>query len=547
MRGRTDTIYKDSEKGEGAMKRLFFILLALILAVSLVVVGCAGGGGGKEKEQKDTLVVAMSTLHEETFLPWNGGLARIFYMDCLYETLTFLNPETLKAEPGLAESWEMSSDAKTWTFHIRQGVPFHDALGNTYGNVTAADVKYSIEGVISPASIVGPASVMRALIANVTTPDPYTVVINLNSPDPLLDTGYMSQANPVWIVSKSYVEAKGNWTANAVPVGTGPYVLKEHSPGSSITLEAIQNHWRVTPAYKYIKFLKVPEEPTRVAMLQAGECDLAPINYDSIPTVNATAGLKIISVPNSWSPYMVFGGTVPARPARWNPSNPWADVRVRKALNYAIDKQAIVDTIFHGQGRVAGAQSYVPAWMGISDWYPYNPTEAINLLAEAGYSTGFNMTIKAYTTSPGAELPTVAQAVANYWEAVGIHCTVYVVDYTTVVRPEWTGDNATTYIFPHRGMSMTDSIQPIKSAFDKNSSFVVYADNDTEALKADILASSDPVYRETKATEFGELLKTKAAIVPIAFCNEPYGASQYVASWPALSVTVTNIYKITRP
>ncbi len=522
--------------------KIIVAALAVVLVVSMTVAGCAGPGPA----EKDTLVVALSTLHEETFLPWNGGLARIFYMDCLYETLTFLDPVTLEAVPGLAESWNRSDDAKTWTFHIRRGVPFRDALGNIYGNVTAADVKYSIEGVISPGSIVGPASVLRDLIDNVTTPDDYTVVVNLKSPDPLLDVGYFSQANPVWIVCKSYCESKGNWTANAQPVGTGPYVLKSHSPGSSILLERVENHWRMgTPDWKYIKFVKVPEEATRVAMLQTGEADLAPINYDSVDGVRA-AGLQILTVPNSWSPYIVFGGTVPARPARWNPANPWSNVTVREALNLAIDKQAIVDTIFHGQAEVAGAQSYVPAWMNITPWGSYNVTRARELLAEAGYPNGFNVTIKAYTTSPGAELPLVAQAVASYWEAINVTCTVYTVDYASVVRPEWTGDNATWYIFPHRGMSMTDSIQPIKSAFDKNSKFVVYADNETEALKDLIYASSDPAYREQKAYEMGLLLRDKVAFIPIAVCDEPYGASDYVGDWPALSVTVTNIYKITR-
>jgi peptide/nickel transport system substrate-binding protein len=529
-------------------KRIVLISLALVLILSLGLVACTAPAEEEEEEEqppvKDTLVVALSTLQEETFLPWNGGLARAFYMDCIYETLTLLNPTTLKAEPGLAQSWEMSTDAKTWTFHIRQGVPFRGGDQN-WGNVTAADVKYSIEQVIAPGSIVGPASVMRTLIKSVTAPDTYTVVIELNTPDPLLDTGYMCQGNPVWIVPKKFVETVGAATANLGPIGTGPYALKSHTKGYSIQLEAVENHWRVTPDFKYIKFVKSPDAATRVAMLKAGECDLAPISYDDITGVQA-AGLKVLTVPNTWSPYMVFGGLVPARPARWNPDNPWADINVRKALNMAIDKQAIVDTLFHGAAVVSGAQSYSPAWMGIDPWFSYNPTEAKNLLTAAGYPNGFDITINAYTTTPGAELPAVAQAVATYWEAIGVRTTVYVADYTAKVRPEWTTDKALDYIFPHRGMSMTDSVQPLKSAFDAASAFVVYADSETEALRANILASSDPVYRDAQMTAFGELLRDKVAFVPIAFCSEPYGASQDVGDWPSLSVTVANIYKITR-
>jgi peptide/nickel transport system substrate-binding protein len=518
--------------------RLLLILLAVVLVLSVSIVGCTG----EETPAEDTLVVALSTLHEETFLPWNGGLARIFYMDCIYETLTFLDPDTLAAVPGLAESWDVSEDAMTWTFHLREGIQFQE----DWGEVTAEDVKYSIEGVIAPESIVGPASILRDLIDSVEATDTYTVVVHLTSPDPILDTGYFSQANPIWIVSKDYIETVGNETANDHPIGTGPYTLKTYHTGYSIELQAVEDHWRVTPDFEYIKFVKSPEDATRVAMLQAGECDLAPISYDSIPTVEA-AGLQVLSVPYSWSPYIVFGGTVPARPARWNPENPWADIKVRQALNMAVDKQTIVDTIFHGQAVVSGAQSYTPAWADIEPWFSYDPTGAMDLLDEAGYPAGFNCTMKAYTTSPGAELPAVAEAVAAYWEAIGVQTEVQIVDYRAVVRPEWTTDLALNYTFPHRGMSMTDSVAPCKSAFNAGSAFVVYADEDTEAILADIEASSDAAEREALATTMGEELKDKVAFVPIAFCNEPYGASDRVGNWPALSVTVTNIYLITLP
>jgi peptide/nickel transport system substrate-binding protein len=467
----------------------------------------------------------------------------------MYETLTLLDPVTGQALPCISDTWSHSPDAKAWTFHIRSGVTFHDALNVTYGTVTAADVKYTIDCVKDyPKSVVGPASAMQALINNVTVVDNYTVTVYLKSPDPLFDTSYMCQGNPVWIISKSYIESKGNSTANAKPVGTGPYVLINHSPGDSITLEVVANHWRVTsPDFSYIQFKSVPEEATRVAKLESGECDLAPIAYDSIAGVQS-AGLHILSIPGTWAPYMVLGGTCPARPARWNPANPWADNRVRLALNYAVNKTAIVNSIFHGSGgaTVCGAQSYVPAWYNITDWVPYDPATAASLLADAGYPDGFNVTIKEYTHTPGAEMPIISQAVANYWRAINITVTEYSVAYSTV-RTEWTTDNATTYIFPHRGMCMTDSIQAIKAAFDKDSTFVVYCDNDTEALKALILASSDPVYRNNQAYNFGLLLKEKVAFVPICFANEPYGASARVGNWPSLSVTILNIYQITRP
>jgi peptide/nickel transport system substrate-binding protein len=527
------------------VKKILIISLAVVLAISMGLMGCTTPSEEEEEEEppvKDTLVVGLSTLHEETFLPWNGGLARIFYMDCIYETLTFLDPNTLQAVPGLAESWEASEDAMTWTFNLQEGIQFHEG----WGEVTAEDVKYSIERVIAEDSIVGPATPMRELIDSVEAPETYKVVVHLNNPDPALDKGYMSQANPVWVVSKDYVESEGDETANDHPIGTGPYTLKSYSPGYSIELEAVADHWRVTPDFTYIKFVKSPEDATRVAMLKAGEADLVPISYDSIPEVEA-AGLNVLSVPNSWSPYFVFGGTVPARPARWNPDNPWADIKVRQALNMAIDKQAIVDTIFHGQAQVAGAQSYTPAWKDIEPWFTYDPDGAEDLLDDAGYSDGFPILLKAFTTSPGAELPAIAEAVATYWETIGLDVEVQIVDYRAVVRPEWITDQALDYIFTHRGMSMINSVQAVEAAFNAESAFCVYASEATEALLAEIAASSDGAEREALTTEMGEVIRDEVGIVPIAYCNEPYGTSEYVGDWPSLSVTVTNIYKITRP
>lgn len=274
------------------------------------------------------------------------------------------------------------------------------------------------------------------------------------------------------------------------------------------------------------------------------------ISYDSVPGVQAYTGLKIVTIPNDWSPYMVLGGLCSAsdNTSRWNPANPWANLDVRKALNYAVNKTSIVNNIFHGQAIVAGAQSYVPAWMNITDWYPYSKATALSELTLGNYSGGFNVTIKAFTTTPGAQLPDIATAVANDWKAVGVNATVYVVDYTTVVRAEWTTDHALDYIFTHRGMSMTDSVQPINSAFYSGSLFRVYTDNDTMVLRNQIMNSTDRAYREAKVYEFGLLLKDRAAFVPIAFCSEPYGArSAYVNTWPCLAVTVSNIFEITKP
>jgi peptide/nickel transport system substrate-binding protein len=124
---------------------------------------------------------------------------------------------------------------------------------------------------------------LRALIAKIEVPEPYKVVFHLNSSDPEFDLGFHLDQNQTPIVCKKYLETVGDEKANAHPIGTGPYTLAEYKRGSSVklkTIEDVEKHWRVTPEFKEVTFLAVPEEATRVAMLRTGEVDLAPISYD---------------------------------------------------------------------------------------------------------------------------------------------------------------------------------------------------------------------------------------------------------------------------
>ncbi len=322
---------------------------ARLLVFFVVALGlCTACGRGDERTEEDTLRVAMSTFSEETFLPWNGSTGRKFYLDTIYEYLAYLDPETLEARPGLAERWEMSADGLRFTLYLRRGIPFHDG----WGELTAADVKYTLDRIRDPQSIAGPSSPLRKLIADVAAPDSHTVVIDLTSPDIDFVRAYLSNGLVVPIVCRDYVEKFGDDHANRHPIGTGAYRLAEHRQGVAITVAVppdAPEHWRVEPHFNTIRFFAVGEEFTRAAMLKTGEVDLAPINYDSIRAIR-DGGRRVLFVENNWAPVLRLGGLTP----RFADADvPWLDLRVRRALNYAVDKQAIVDAIFHGHARVA--------------------------------------------------------------------------------------------------------------------------------------------------------------------------------------------------
>lgn len=492
--------------------------------------------------QTNDLIVALSTFSEETLTPWGGSGQRKTYLDVVYEYLTYMEPGTLDTIPGLAESWEMSPDGTTWTFHLRKGVQFSGG----YGEMSSEDVAYSIARLIREDSRAGPASPMRRAIASVETPDEYTVVVNLNFPDFEFAQGYMGAGQQLGIVSKKHFDALGEEVAEATPIGTGAYELGSITPGSEIVMtlrDDADGHWRVSPEFENIVFKVVPEESTRVAMLQTGEADIAPIGFDSIPTVRG-AGLEIVSAEATWSPVVRFGGLIQTAPDRYDESNPWAVREVRQALNYAVDKQTIIDELFHGEATVASGDTPVPAWKDVEP-YPYDPERARELLAEAGYPDGFDITIRTFTTAPGAELPLMAEAVALYWQDIGVNASIEPVDWPSL-RSEWTEGRANNYVWTHRGFPFASAANGLEAGFMAASLFASFTSPELEGMIQSFSDEGDLEVRSQKFTEIGQYLRDEAAAVFIALANEPYGISDKVENWTITTAYVWNFDQVSR-
>lgn len=512
-------------------------LAGLLCATALVIAPAAPA-----LAQADELVIALSTFSEETMTPWGGSGQRKTYLDLAYEYLTYIDPETGETIPGLAESWEESNGGKTWTFNLREGVEFSGG----YGEMTSEDVAYSIARLTREDSRAGPASPLRRAIASVETPDDYTVVVHLNFPDFELAQGYFGAAQQLGIVSKAYFDELGEDETNAQPVGTGPYELESATAGSEIVFnlrDDIEGHWRVEPEFETVVFRVVPEESTRVAMLQTGEADIAPISFDSIPTVEG-AGLRIVSAEATWSPVVRFGGLIQTAEDRYNPDTPWANREVRQALNYAVDKQTIIDELFQGEATVASGDTPVPAWQDIEP-YPYDPEMARELLAEAGYPDGFDITLKTFTTAPGAELPLMAEAVALYWQDIGVNTTIEPVDWPSL-RSEWTEGRANNYVWTHRGFPFPSAANGLEAGFMQDSLFASFTSADLEAMIQEFSNEEDAETRQQLFTEIGQYLRDEAAAVFIALANEPYAVSDKVGEWDIITAYVWNFENATQ-
>jgi peptide/nickel transport system substrate-binding protein len=326
--------------------------------------------------------------------------------------------------PMLATDWRMSPDAKTWTFNLRKGVQWHFG----WGAFTAKDVVHTLQRHVRADSMSVQVSLMRELLEHVEVVNDYQLIFHLPQPR----TDLHIQLSTRWynaILCQAYFDAEGQEALNRKMVGTGPYQFKERVLGQHLVLERVPyTHWRVTPEFKELQFLLVPEPTTRIAMLLRGEAHLALIPFDTQPQATAK-GMQVFKATVPTMPvFTMFGGNYLASKPHYDPTIPWTKGQVREALNHAVDRKAIQNTILGGRGdpmAVTFWHSTLPGWN--PQWleqyekqYGYDPQRAKALLAEAGYPRGFKAT---YILTPRPELPELAQvgeAIATYWREIGV-------------------------------------------------------------------------------------------------------------------------------
>jgi peptide/nickel transport system substrate-binding protein len=494
------------------------------------------------KSPAGILKVAMPGLEDETFLPWNGAAGRKFYIDTIFEYLVYFDPVTRMPVPGLAKSWSNSADGKTWTVKLREGVQFQE----NWGEFTSADVKYTFERQMEPSSKASQASTFRDFKLTITTPDKYTAVFNISTADFLFWNRLCNNISN-HIVCKAYVEKVGDTAANDHPIGTGPYTLAEHKRGVSIkvtTVPGVENHWRVTPDFKDIIFYGVPEESTRVAMLKVGEADMAPISLDSVNTVTASK-FNILSQKDSWAPRILIGGLIQTDTKRYNPTAPWAKKEVRQALNYAVDKEAIVRNIFRGQARA----NFDPHSFEnlIAAAYPYDAAKAKQMLTAAGYPNGFQVNLYTCPRNPGAQLPDIGLVVATYWEAVGVKVKVTPTDYPTI-RAAWNAGKANDMFWTHtyNAPISPDDAGGLTAAYTDKSVFAIFTSAELDKMAISAQAEPDSTKRTALMTEINKYLLEQADFIYLLSAVEPFAVNPIISSWPTITQYPTNFDSITK-
>ena len=318
-----------------------------------------------------------------------------------------------KMGASLAESWTESPDGLVYEFKLRRGLKFHNG-----DPLTTDDVKFSFERYKGTG-----ASELKARVHQVEIVDPLTVRFHLKEPWPDFMTFYGTTATAAGIVvPKKYLTQVGDEGFRKHPIGAGPYRYVSDTSGVEVILEAYTGHWRRVPSVKRLVMKSVADGNTRVAMLKTGEADIAyALDGPDAENVKRDPRMTLLASRHASIFWIEFAD-------QWDPKSPWADKRLRLAVNHALDRKAINEAACLGFCPPAGV--IVPRVMDFAlqvEPPAYDPAKAKKLLAEAGYPKGLD----AGDFVPIPPFFTTAEAVVNYLNAVGIRMKMRPVERAT--------------------------------------------------------------------------------------------------------------------
>lgn len=345
----------------------------------------------------------------------------------IFEGLTRID-ETGAIRPDLAKSWEISADGLSYTFHLVPDAVFHDGE-----KLTSADVKFSLDRARGPDSV-NAQKPLYTVIDRIDTPDPLTVVLHLAHPDGqlLFDLG---------LGDASIVTPKTAAGDRQHPIGTGPFMFKSWTPGDRIVL--VRNpHYRdpKLPMLDTVTFRFIADPAAQVAALLAGDVDVFPLMEatESLPRFQNDPRFKVVIGSTEGKTILAMNNGV----------KPFNDIRVRKAVAYAIDRKAVIDGAMFGYGTPIGSHfsPNSPGYVDLTGLYPHDPAKAKALLAEAGYPNGFETTLK---LPPPAYARRGGEIIAAELAEVGIKAKIVPVEWAEWLKTVFKGKNYDMTIVSH--------------------------------------------------------------------------------------------------
>ncbi len=385
---------------------------------------------------------ALPTPDVESNRTWVGVWLYIVQHDVFAETLLRVDEETSEVGPLLAESWEVSNDFETWSFKLREGIPWQFG----WGDFSSADVLHSYNLVNREDSL----AILKEPAwsqVSVEAVDEFNITFNFDDPYLSGERLFSRWAGDLILVSKAQFDEQGLGAYDQVETaGTGPYQLIDRKLGESLSFEKVPDgHWKYDVDFDEFEFVWAPESLTRMAMLLAGEAHLSQVERTLQPDAEAR-GMRVINSANEAAQtYTMFGGLYRENTDDWpdhfTPGLPLQNMNIRKALNIAIDREAINKEIYLGRatpsynyGFHQNNEGWNPEWVERWDeMYGYDPDEARALLAAEGYGPDNPLNLKFIsTTIPGSpELHDVIEATQIMYADVDVNLEIERLDFGT--------------------------------------------------------------------------------------------------------------------
>lgn len=531
------------------MKKLLTLILCLAMVLT-VFAGCssapateegasasgdAAQGEAADSEYKDTLVFAMNTDVQSMDPQIQNDTTSEQVVKMLYNTLLkFQDDGTVVGD--LAESWSVSEDKLTWTFNLKQGVKFHNGK-----ELTSADVKATFDRALNAEAGGLRTTEIIKMFASVEAPDPYTVTITTDAPYGPMESLMCNMS--LGIMDADYIEQYGLdlGTSAEGENGTGPFKVVSWERDQEIVVERFDEYFDTPAKLQTVVYTIIPEAASRVIALETGEVDVIdkPTDEDLARLEADTENFTVLRKP-----------TISQRLFRFGCNDPIiSNTKVRQAIVYAIDRQAIIDALFTGSGYPSTAP-LAPVTFGYSDLgeIEQDLELAKSLLAEAGYPDGFDT--KIITTERYQNGIELAEIISQQLAEIGINAEIEVWEWSAL-SASWNGITADEFDQPifimGAGPSMRDADGGLRGLYttsetglnDRNYGF--YSNAEVDALIEQGMQETDQQKRVEIYKEAMEILYRED---PVAFwLFDMYGLA--ITSSKVEGVTLSPISTIT--
>ncbi|MEO8558697.1 MAG: ABC transporter substrate-binding protein [Rhodospirillales bacterium] len=418
--------------------------------------------------------------------------------------------------PALATNWKISPDGKQFDFELRKGVKFHN--GDPF---TAEDVKFTYEQLLKPDNTHSYRKGFVDAIQRIEVIDPLHVRFILKTPW----LGFFSTSRYALqpIVPKHYYEKVGPKGFQDKPVGTGPFKLDSIIAGEWNRFAANRDYWDGSPHVKYVKQQLVKEPFTRYAMLQKGEADIvAGLTGPLLDKIRENKDVRVFTAKFSGTSALFFNV------AKFPEAK---DERVRQAIGYAIDRNAIAKNVLRGVCQPSD-EVFTPATFGFLPGLksiPYDPAKAKALLKEAGIAPGKELTFTIHTESASLpNAPQVLEAIAGYLEAAGLKIVREPYDMAAWMSMMRGGKQPAVFYgtsaMPDDGGELISGWYNSKAVWSSGN----INDPDYDKVLADQFQMTDPKARLALLQNFAKLEDARRESVPLFWCGESFAVSNRV-------------------